>query len=112
MVFSDLIFLFFFLPAVILVTKLSPRSWRNTELFLFSLLFYAWGEPVYVLLMLTVILVNYLAGLLVAAFPAETRWRERRLALVLAIALNLGILGYFKYTGFFLLNIQQRFDIF
>ena len=44
MVFSDLIFLFFFLPAVILVTKLSPRSWRNTELFLFSLLFYAWGN--------------------------------------------------------------------
>ncbi len=109
MVFSDLIFLFFFLPAVILVTKLSPRSWRNTELFLFSLLFYAWGEPVYVLLMLTVILVNYLAGLLVAAFPAETRWRERRLALVLAIALNLGILGYFKYTGFFLESMNRLF---
>ncbi|MBP5743479.1 MAG: MBOAT family protein [Oscillospiraceae bacterium] len=107
MVFSDLIFLFFFLPAVILVTKLSPRPWRNAELFLFSLLFYAWGEPVYVLLMLTVILVNYLAGLLVASFPAETRWRERRLALVLAIVLNLGILGYFKYTGFFLESLNR-----
>ena len=107
MVFSDLIFLFFFLPAVILVTKLSPRRLRNTELFLFSLLFYAWGEPVYVLLMLAVILVNYLAGLLVASFPAETRWRERRFALVLAIALNLAILGYFKYTGFFLDSLNR-----
>ena len=105
MVFSDLVFLFFFLPAVLLVTKLSPAAWRNAELFLFSLLFYAWGEPVYVLLMLAVILVNYLAGLLVVRFPAESR--ARKLALGAAIILNLAVLGYFKYAGFFLKSLSR-----
>ena len=71
MVFSDLIFLFFFLPAVLLVTRLSPKRWRNGELLLFSLLFYAWGEPVYVLLMLVIITVNYLAGLLLPPLGAH-----------------------------------------
>ena len=106
MVFSDLIFLFFFLPAVILVTKLSPKSWRNGELLLFSLLFYAWGEPVYVFLMLAVIAVNYLAGLLVARFPRESRPGGRKLALTLAIAADLAILGYFKYAGFFMESLN------
>ena len=101
MVFSDLIFLFFFLPAVILVTKLSPKAWRNLELLLFSLLFYAWGEPVYVFLMLAVIGVNYFAGLLVSRFPRETRPTQRKLALTLSVAVNLAILGTFKYAGFF-----------
>ena len=101
MVFSDLIFLFFFLPAVILVTKLSPRSWRNGELLLFSLLFYAWGEPVYVFLMLAVVAANYLAGLLVSRFPRETRPVGRKLALALAIAADLALLGTFTYAGFF-----------
>ena len=107
MVFSDLIFLFFFLPAVILVTKLSPKSWRNTELLLFSLLFYAWGEPVYVFLMLAVIAVNYLAGLFVSRFSREARPGERKLALALAIAVNLMILGYFKYAGFFVESLNS-----
>ena len=106
MVFSDLIFLFFFLPAVLLVTKLSPRSWRNVELLLFSLLFYAWGEPIYVLLMLAVITVNYLAGLLIGCFPSESRPLGRKLALALAVAADLGILGYFKYAGFFLESLN------
>ena len=107
MVFSDLIFLFFFLPAVILVTKLSPRSWRNGELLLFSLLFYAWGEPVYVFLMLAVIAVNYCAGLLVSRFPFETRPGGRKLALILAVAADLAILGYFKYAGFFVESLNS-----
>ena len=105
MVFSDLIFLFFFLPAVLLVTKLSPAAWRNTELLLFSLLFYAWGEPVYVLLMLAVILMNYLAGLIVPRFSPGTRGRKA--ALAAAIVLNLAVLGYFKYTGFFLEGLNR-----
>ncbi len=107
MVFSDLIFLFFFLPAVILVTKLSPKPWRNVELLLFSLLFYAWGEPVYVFLMLAVIAVNYLAGLLLSRFPRRTRPAGRRLALTLAIAADLAILGYFKYAGFLVESLNS-----
>ncbi len=101
MVFSDLIFLFFFLPAVILVTKLSPPRWRNAELLFFSLLFYAWGEPVYVFLMLAVIAVNYLAGLLLGRFSRLGRPAARKLTLVLAIAADLAVLGWFKYAGFF-----------
>ena len=107
MVFSDLIFLFFFLPAVLLVTKLSPKGWRNVELLLFSLLFYAWGEPVYVFLMLAVIAANYLAGLLVSRFPRETRPGGRKLALALAIAADLAILGTFKYAGFFVESLNS-----
>ena len=109
MVFSDLIFLFFFLPAVLLVTKLSPRRIRNIELLLFSLLFYAWGEPIYVLLMLSVIIINYAAGLSIACFPVKTHAFERKLILVLAIIINLAILGYFKYTGFVLTSLNKLF---
>lgn len=109
MVFSDLIFLFFFLPAVLLITKLSPKSFRNIELLLFSLLFYAWGEPVYVLLMLTVIVINYSAGILIALFPIKKHSFKRKLVLFLAISANLLILGYFKYTGFFLETINRIF---
>ncbi len=101
MVFSDPIFLFFFLPAVILAVKLSPKPLRNAVLLLFSLLFYAWGEPVYILLMLAVIVINYLAGRSLLRFPADTDPGKRRLVLTLAIVLNLAILGVFKYTGFF-----------
>lgn len=107
MVFSDLIFLFFFLPAVLLVTKLSPRRIRNGELFLFSLLFYAWGEPVYVMLMLAVIVINYTAGLLIARFPRKTRPLGRKLMLTLVLAADLAILGYFKYTGFLLESLNR-----
>ena len=101
MVFSDPVFLFFFLPAVILMTKLSPKPLRNAVLLLFSLLFYAWGEPIYILLMLAVIVINYLAGLRLLRFPADTAPGRRRFVLTLAILLNLTILGVFKYTGFF-----------
>ncbi len=102
MVFSDNIFLFFFLPLVLLCDRLCPRAYRNAVLLLFSLVFYAWGEPVYVLLMLLVIALNYLAGRLLERFSDESSSRSRRSVLVLAVALNLAILGVFKYTGFFM----------
>ncbi len=101
MVFSDPVFLFFFLPAVILLTKLSPKPLRNSILLLFSLLFYAWGEPVCILLMLSVIGITYLAGLRLLRCPVDTAPGRRRLVLTLAILLDLVILGVFKYTGFF-----------
>ena len=72
------------------MTKLSPKGWRNLELLLFSLLFYAWGEPVYVFLMLAVIAVNYAAGLLVSALPAMRPGRAAEAALALAIAAESG----------------------
>ena len=101
MVFSDNIFLFFFLPLVILCTNLCPKAYRNYVLLVFSLIFYAWGEPVYIILMLSVIVLNYLAGLFIDSFPRKTAPGRRKAILVLAVAANLLILGYFKYTGFF-----------
>lgn len=102
MVFSDNIFLFFFLPLVLLCDRLCPKAHRNGVLLLFSLVFYAWGEPVYVLLMLFVIALNYAAGRLLERFPADSAPGQRRGVLVLSVVLNLMILGVFKYTGFFM----------
>lgn len=110
MVFSDLFFLFVFLPAFILLHSLAHiidrrvamrrehpvHAWRNFVLVLFSLLFYSWGEPVYVLLMVFSVLVNYVAGRSMAAGP-----RARRVGLVIGLTCNLAILGTFKYLGFF-----------
>lgn len=112
MVFSDLFFLFVFLPAFLLcyaiATCADRKLWayddgsenfrcKNFTLVVFSLLFYAWGEPVYVFLMFFSVLVNYAAGLLIDA-NSDTR---RRLTLALGIACNIVILGTFKYLGFF-----------
>lgn len=99
MLFSSNVFLFAFLPAVLLTYYLCPRRLRNPVLLLFSLFFYGWGEPVYLFLMIEDILLNYLCG----------RWIERSIekgkrgttALVTGVVLNLLLLGYFKYAGFF-----------
>lgn len=110
MVFSDLFFLFVFLPAFILLynlagwvdrkvsaDRLNPSHiWRNGALVVFSLLFYAWGEPVYVLLMIVTVLLNYLSAL----WMVRSRG-SRKPALVAGIVANLAILGSFKYLGFF-----------
>ena len=72
MIFSSLLFLFRFLPAVLITYYLVPKKFRNLVLLLFSLVFYAWGEPIYILLMLTSILVSYTGGIVVAAKNAES----------------------------------------
>ena len=78
MVFSSLLFLFRFLPAVLILYFLAPRRWRNLVLLLFSLAFYAWGEPVYIILMLVSILVSYTGGILVDRFYAAGDAPDRR----------------------------------
>ncbi len=98
MVFSSNIFLFFFLPAVLALYYLTPRRGRNAILLLASLVFYGWGEPVYLLLMLFTIALNYLCGLRIAA--RRTQGRSAKPALVWAVILNLGLLAWFKYAGF------------
>ena len=98
MVFSSFTFLFLLLPLTVLCTlPLRKTSARNAVLCLFSLVFYAWGEPVYVLLMMGSILANYAAGL------AMEKWPKRKKAvLVAALVVNLGAIGYFKYADFLL----------
>ena len=103
MVFSDLFFLFAFIPAFA-ICYLLAGLWRgglgarNIILVIFSLIFYAWGEPVYVLLMLFSVLLNYLSGLAID----KTQGARRRWALTMGLVCNLLILGTFKYLGFFI----------
>ncbi len=97
MIFSSLLFLFVFLPAVLAAYYLAPRKYKNLCLFLFSLVFYAWGEPVSVFLMLFTTAFNYCAGVLLDKFRAN-RVRARAV-LVGSICVNVGLLSYFKYSG-------------
>ncbi|MBC8609546.1 MBOAT family O-acyltransferase [Massiliimalia timonensis] len=109
MVFSSIFFLFLFLPLVLLANFLAPKFIRNAILWIFSLVFYAWGEPVYVILMLFSTVFNYVMGL-----DIESRQLDRKAArnsLILAVAVNLFILGFFKYSGFLIDTVNQIFSV-
>jgi len=97
--FSSNVFLFAFLPAVLLSYYLVPRMLRNPVLLLFSLFFYGWGEPVYLFLMIGDILLNYICGRWITAEKAKSN--SGTPALITGVVLNLLLLGYFKYAGFF-----------
>ena len=97
MVFSSLHFLFLFLPLAVLLHAFLPTRFKNPVLLAFSVYFYAWGEPVYVGLMLFSVAYNYLTGLQLGAL---IRPSARRATLVGALAVNLAVLGFFKYYGF------------
>ena len=98
MVFSSLTFLFLFFPIVIGVYYLCPRALRNLWLLAASLLFYAWGEPVYIRLMVASILFNYLCGLGVAALQKREKKGIAKTLLTLCVVGNIGALGVFKYA--------------
>lgn len=103
MVFSSLVFLFVFLPLVLLLYFVVPFKFKNIVLLVFSLFFYAWGEPVYIFLMLISIVVNYILGI----------WVEKKrklLILWVGIGINLLILGYYKYYGFLIELINDIFS--
>ena len=100
MLFSSIVFLFTFLPAVMLLYYLLPIRFRNVILLLASLVFYAWGEPVYLFLMLLSILFNYFSGLDIARNLQDKRAAKR--SLVFNLIINLAVLGFFKYEGFVL----------
>lgn len=108
MVFSSAVFLFIFLPVVFVLSRVLPgiRA-KNILLLIASLLFYAFGEPVYILLMLASILVNFTAGRLL---PLCGKGLDK-LVLALAVVLNLGMLSLFKYTDFFLTTVNQVFSL-
>ena len=97
MLFSSLVFLWFFLPAVLLAHTLLPPAGKNAALLLASLFFYAWGEPAYLLLMLASITLNWLGGLGLSACRGTG---AKRAVLALTVLADLGLLGYFKYYTF------------
>lgn len=111
MVFSSLVFLFTFLPLVLICYFAVPRRAKNPVLLLASLIFYAWGEPVYLFLMLLSISFNYVCGMEIGL--KLKRKKGAKGALVFAIAVNVALLGFFKYAGFLVENINAilPFDI-
>lgn len=107
MVFSSIVFLCIFLPTVTLLYYVMPARFRNGLLMASSLLFYAWGEPVYVLIMLFSTVFDYTNGLLIGCFRCRGNDKAAKAVLIVSIVGNLGILGFFKYTDFLLTNINQ-----
>ena len=97
MVFSSLVFLFAYLVVTLLIYYAVPRAARNIFLFFINLLFYGWGEPMLVFLMVFNIFFNYLGGFLVDKFRQDKK--KKKLFLILTCALDIGILAVFKYTG-------------
>ena len=95
MLFSSLVFLWIFLPVTFIAYRLFPASWRNGLLLCASLLFYAWGEPLYILLMLASITLNWVSGLALKKFASA-----QKTVLACSVAANLGLLAYFKYFDF------------
>ncbi|MBQ2988692.1 MAG: MBOAT family protein [Clostridia bacterium] len=101
MLFSSVPFLYYFLPAVLLLYAIAPKFLKNTVLLLASLVFYAWGEPRYVVVMLISILLGYLFGLLIERFRGTG---AAKLLLFLSVTSSLAFLIYFKYADFFIAN--------
>ena len=112
MVFSSIPFLFFFFPVFLLFYYIVPFKAKNIILLIFSLIFYSWGEPVYIFLMIFTSLVNYFSGILIEKNEKQSL---RKLILVLCIVINLGLLGFFKYTNFFIEGVKlfsaQKFKL-
>ena len=106
MVFSSLTFLQCFLSLCLLVYFLVPKAWRNGVLFLFSLLFYAWGEPVYVVLMLFSTALDYTCGQMVERHRGQ---RGAKIALLVSVCVNLSLLGVFKYSDFLIGTVNSIF---
>lgn len=111
MLFSSIVFLFTFLPIVLILYYIAPRPVKNTVLLLASLLFYAWGEPVYIFLMLFSIIFNYICGLDIARNLDNKK--KARASLIFTVTVDLCLLGFFKYEGFVLdsLNAVLPVDI-
>ena len=104
MVFSNLFFLYLFLPLnLILYFVTKNRGFRNAVLILFSLAFYAWGEPIWVTLLIFSATIDYFHGLIIEKNRGKI---GAKLALISSLVLNLGLLGIFKYSGFFVENIN------
>lgn len=107
MVFSSLYFLYLFLPVCLLCYGLSPSlKIKNFTLTLFSLIFYVWGEPIYIILMLLSVLTNYLFGLGINGCQKREKAGGAKFFMILSLIFNLGLLGVFKYSGFIVENLN------
>ncbi|MBQ6171923.1 MAG: MBOAT family protein [Clostridia bacterium] len=114
MLFSSLLFLFCFLPVTLLIYYICPRgkknAFKNTVIFIASIIFYAWGEPMYIFLMLFTILHNYIFALFIDKYR-QSRPKAAKALIIVSIILNIGCLGFFKYCNFFISNINNLFGL-
>lgn len=109
MIFSTVLFLFYFLPITLLLYYIVPGRLKNAVLLLCSLVFYSWGEVRYFPIMVVLILINYICGFLIERFDASPKLR--RLFLILSVAGSLSMLLFFKYTDFFIRNINSLLSL-
>lgn len=109
MIFSSLTFLFTFLPITLFFYFLSPTKIKNITLLIFSLIFYAWGEPVYIFLMLFTIAFNYLLAIYIDKYKDIPK--KHKLFFIITLVINILILGCFKYFGFIMENINNIFSL-
>ncbi len=102
MVFSSIIFLFVYLPAVLLLYYITPKKGRNLLIFVVNLIFYGWGEPKLVVLMIISTLINYISGLLIGNMKNDdgSNKKSAKTVLIISVIVNVALLGYFKYAGF------------
>lgn len=106
MVFSSILFIFYFLPLTLLLYYAGPSRLRNLVLLVMSLAFYSWGEPVYISIMLFSTVFDYGNGIAIEKCLSSGRKRAARAVLLLSVAGNLGLLGFFKYSNFFIETVN------
>ena len=109
MLFSSVFFLFTFLPIVLLIYNILPKNKKNLFLFISSLFFYAWGEPIYVLIMIFSTFFDYTVGRLIE--KNDDNNKKRKLLLILSVVVNLGMLFVFKYSDFAIFNINNMLNL-
>lgn len=109
MIFSSTLFLFYFLPFFLLVYHMVPKNLKNWVIFFFSILFYTWGAPVFVFILLGT---SFLDFLMVRTIHRSEEARKRKILLVISLTINLGLLAYFKYSNFFIENANTLLESF
>ena len=107
MAFSSITFLYIFLPITLLVYYVVPKKRKNWVLFLSGLFFYAWGEPIYVFIMFLSTLIDYTAGRLMDCWDSDGK--KRKILLICSVTMHLGLLAIFKYSSFFVENLNALF---
>ena len=106
MVFSSLTFIFLFLPLVLIIYFSAPRKWKNGILFVLSLLFYAWGEPIYIFLLVFSTIIDFCIGLYI---DKHRDTYKAKLGLITSIVISILVLSVFKYSGFIVQNLNNLF---
>ena len=109
MVFSSIVFLLYFLPAFLLVYYLVPKRFKNIVILVSSIFFYSWGGPRFIFVILATTFIDFH---LVKWMDSSSTQFKRRLILTLSVSMNVGLLFYFKYSNFFIENVNEVLSLF